>query len=71
MCWIGTSTNGSAICGSRRTEREEHEDEEIMGTSLTCSATGRSKRRKKYIALSTTCGTGLFFFLFLFGREAA
>ena len=64
-CWrtatdnkVGTSTNCSTTCGSLRTAREGHEDEEIMGTSITCSGTGKSKRRKKSIALSTICGTG-------------
>ena len=65
-CWskekdntVGTSTNCSTNCGSGRAAREgQDDDEEIMGTSITCSATGRSKRRKKSIALSTICGTG-------------
>ena len=56
---VGTSTNCSTINGSDRAAREgQDDDEEIMGTSITCSATGRSKRRKKSIALSTICGTG-------------
>ena len=52
-CWtgagdkiVGTSINCSTTCGSLRTAREGHEDEEIMGTSETCSATGRSRRRE-------------------------
>ena len=55
---VGTSTNCSADCGSGTRERDGHGEQEILGTSITCSATGRSKRRKKSIAQSTTCGTG-------------
>ena len=44
---VGTSTNCSTINGSDRAAREgQDDDEEIMGTSITCSATGKSKRRK-------------------------
>ena len=38
--------------------RCRHGEQENLGTSITCSATGKSKRRKKSIAQSTTCGTG-------------
>ena len=64
-CWskagektVGTSTNCSTTCVSRRTAREGHIDEEILGTLITCSATGRSMRRKNSSALSTICGIG-------------
>ena len=44
---------------SGRTAREgQDDDEENMGTSIACSATGRSKRRKNSSTLSTNCGTG-------------
>ena len=56
---VGTSTNCSTINGSDRAAREgQDDDEEIMGTLITCSATGKSKRRKNSSTLSTICGTG-------------
>ena len=40
---VGTSANCSTINGSDRAAREgQDDDEEIMGTSITCSATGKS-----------------------------
>ena len=41
---VGTSTNCSTINGSDRAAHEgQDDDEEIMGTSITCSATGKSR----------------------------
>ena len=37
---VGTSTNCSADCGSGMRERNGHGEQEILGTSITCSATG-------------------------------
>ena len=42
---VGTSTNCSADCGSGTREREGHGEQEILGTSTTCSAIGRSRIR--------------------------
>ena len=42
-----------------RAAREgQDDDEEIMGTSITCSATGKSKRRKNSTSWFSLCGTG-------------
>ena len=48
----------SADCGSGRREREGHGEQEILGTSVTCSAIGRSRIRKASAAWSTIRGTG-------------
>ena len=69
-CWseakdkmVGTSTNCSAICGSRRsrsTKRGWMMSFEIVGTSITCS-TGNcvSRDLKKWCtSCSPSCGTG-------------
>ena len=42
----GTFTNCSADCGSRTRERDGHGEQEILGTSITCSAIGKSRIRK-------------------------
>ena len=55
---VGTSTNCSADCGSGIREREGHGEQEILGTSITCSAIGRSRIRKVSATWSTICGTG-------------
>ena len=56
---VGTSTNCSTINGSDRAAREgQEDDEEILGTAMTCSSTGRSRARKNSSTLSTICGTG-------------
>ena len=54
---VGTSTNCSADCGSGIGEREGHDEQEILGTSITCSAIGRSRICKASVTLSTVCGT--------------
>ena len=63
-CWskagdntVGISINCSTTHGLRRTVREGHDDEETLGTSITCSAIGKSMRRKESVTLSTICGT--------------
>ena len=43
---VGTSTNCSADCGSGIREREGHGEQEILGTSITCSAIGRSSPQR-------------------------
>ena len=43
---VGTSTNFSADCGSGTRERDGHGEQEILGTSITCSAIGKSRIRK-------------------------
>ena len=43
---VGTSTNCYADCGSGTKKRDGHGEQEILGTAITCSATGRSRRRK-------------------------
>ena len=53
---VGTSTNCSTACGALSTAREGHDDEETLGTSITCSATGKSKRRKNSNTVSAICG---------------
>ena len=55
---VGTSTNLTAYCGSGIREREGHGEQEILGTSITCSAIGRSRIRKASATQSTVCGTG-------------
>ena len=55
---VGTSTNCSADCGSGTKKRDGHGEQEILGTSITCSAIGRSRIRKVSVTFSTTCGTG-------------
>ena len=55
---VGTSTNCSADCGSGIREREGHGEQEILGTSITYSAIGRSRIRKVSVTFSTGCGTG-------------
>ena len=54
---FGTSTNCSADCSSGTREREGHGKQEILGTSITCSAIGRSRIRTASVMLSTVCGT--------------
>ena len=43
---VGTSTNCSADCGSGTRERDGHGGQEILGTSIACSAIGQSRIRK-------------------------
>ena len=40
---VGTSTNCSASCGSRIGECDGHGEQEILGTSITCSGTKESR----------------------------
>ena len=54
----GTSTSCSAIRGERRTVREKRGGHEILGTSMTCSGRGKSKRASTATGWSTICGTG-------------
>ena len=55
----GTSTNCSAVCGTGRDrQRGGRERLEILGTSISCSGTGRSTIFSTSSNLSTSCGTG-------------
>ena len=54
---VGTSTNCSAICDSSTTVRPARDGQEILGTSITCSAIGLSKDLIASISWSTICGT--------------
>ena len=54
---VGTSTICSADCGSGTRERDGHGEQEILGTSTTCSAIGRSRIRKVSVTSPTICGT--------------
>ena len=49
---VGTSTNCSADCGSGIGEREGHGEQEIVGTSITCSAIGKSRIRARCLCRS-------------------
>ena len=53
----GTSTSCSAIRGARRAVREKRDGHEILGTLMTCSGTGKSKRASTATGWSTICGT--------------
>ena len=55
----GTSTNCSAVCGPGRTRRGEGRERlEILGTSISCTGTGRSTIFSTSSNLPTSCGTG-------------
>ena len=41
------------ICGSRKAAREGQEEQEVLGTAITCSAIGRSKSRKASITAAS------------------
>ena len=53
---VGTSTNCSADCGSGTRERDGHGEKEILGTTIICSAIGKSRNRKVSVTFSTICG---------------
>ena len=55
---VGTSTNCSASCGSKRTVRCGMASCEILGTSINCSGTELSKSLSTSTSWSTICGTG-------------
>ena len=57
---VGSSTSCSANCVSRTAVRMVTSSSKILGTSITCSGTGRSvsKKRMTSCSCSTICGTG-------------
>ena len=55
----GTSTHCSAVCGSLGTVREQRDDDEILGTAITCSGIGVSRCKSVATIWSTPCGTGM------------
>ena len=57
---VGTSTNCSTSCGSRTRVRTGMPSRMILGTSITCSATGKSASKKRMMSCSwsTISGTG-------------
>ena len=56
---VGTSTSCSASCGAQRTVRAARGGHTILGTSITCSATRKSKgERTPNSNYSTISGTG-------------
>ena len=55
---VGTSTKCSANCGSGTRERDGQGEQEILGTSITCSAIGKSRIRRTSVTESTIRSTG-------------
>ena len=53
---VGTSTNWSAVCGARRTVRAARGGHTILGTSITYSATRKSRGARMSTNCSTICG---------------
>ena len=55
---VGTSTNCSGSCGSKRTVRCGMASCEILGTAMTCSGIAVSKSLRTSTSWSTICSTG-------------
>ena len=55
---VRKTTAKSSSAGPAIRERKGHGEQDILGTSITCSAKGKSRIRRVSVAFTTGCGTG-------------